>query len=149
MVVAHDEIDSQRLGIGNLLDSLNAAIEYYDKLYACRVRIIDTSFRDAVTIFVPVGNIVIYIRRKLLQKLIHQRNGCCAVNIVVAVNKYALFLAKSLVEPFNGNIHILHKERIMEMAQFGAEEIPRFCNRSYTSLHQQAAKYRTHVQLCR
>ena len=149
MMVAHNEVYAQRLGIGNLLNGLYATVEHDNKLYACRVGIIDTALGDSIAILVAVGDVVVYVRRELLQKLIDQSHGRCAVDIVIAIDKYALFFSKSLVEAAHSNIHVIHEERIVELAKLRAEKVPCFGNRSDTPLHKQRAKHRAHLQLVR
>ena len=57
MVVADDEIDAKRFGIGYFLDGFDAAVEHDDKPYAGFCSKIHSLFRDAVPLFIPVGDV--------------------------------------------------------------------------------------------
>ena len=149
VMVAHDEVYAQRLGIRYLLNGLYATVEHDDQLHACGIGVVDTALRDSITILVAVGDVVVYVRRELLQKLIDQSHGRCAVDVIIAIDKYALFLSKSLVQAAHGNIHVVHEERIVKMAELRTEKVPCFGNRSDTPLHKQRTKHRAHFKLGR
>ena len=58
MMVADDEVDAQRFGIGDLLDGLDAAVEnddQFDTSFMCRVYTLDT---HSIALVVTVGNVV-------------------------------------------------------------------------------------------
>ena len=77
--------------------------------------ILNAFFADAISLIIAVGNVIINIRIELLQKLIHQCNGRASVNIVVAINQNAFLSTHCIVEPIDGNVHILHEERVYKV----------------------------------
>ena len=61
MVVTHNEIDTQRLGIGNFFNRLNTAVENNNQLYANTVSIIHAFYGYAITLIVARGHIVLHV----------------------------------------------------------------------------------------
>ena len=66
MVVADDEVDTQRLGIGDLLDSLYAAVKNDHQFHACPLGILQSLATDAVALIVAIRDIIVYIGIELL-----------------------------------------------------------------------------------
>lgn len=66
MVVADDEVDTQRLGIGDLLDSLYAAVKNDHQFHACPLGILQSFATDAVALIVAIRDIIVYIGIELL-----------------------------------------------------------------------------------
>ena len=58
VMVTDDEINAQRLRIGDFIDCLNAAIQHnneFDTLFGC---IVQSLLADTITLLITVGNIV-------------------------------------------------------------------------------------------
>ena len=115
MVVADYEVDAVVAGILYLLDSLYAAVKYYDELHLIFDGIINAFSRDAVSLFVAGGYIIFYVAVIILQIFIYQGYGCGAVDIIVAIHHYALLGAHSFVQAFHGLVHVRHQERVMQV----------------------------------
>ena len=106
-----------------------------------------TLFAYAISLVIAVGYVVIDIRIELLQKLIHQCNGCASVNIVVAIYQYAFLSPHSIVKPVNGNVHILHQEGVGKVGKLWFEK-PFGCTLCCNApLNKQACKYGVYVEL--
>ena len=71
MVITHDELDALFLGIRNLVDCLDAAIEHDNQFHPNRSRIIDTLQRDTITVVITRRDIVFQIGVNVLKILIH------------------------------------------------------------------------------
>ena len=115
MVVADDEVYAQTLGIGNLFDSLNTAVEYYYQLDAFFCSIVQCFLTDTISLFVTIGNVIFDIRIELLQEFIHQSYRRTSIDIVVAVDHDALFAPHRIVESVYRHIHVVHQERINQL----------------------------------
>ena len=135
-MVANDEVDTLLFCIGNFFDGFDAAIKYDDKLHACLVGIIHTLFGYSVTLIIAVGNIIIDVGVELLQKLVDQRNGSRSIHIIISVDKNPFFLSHRLIQTVHCNIHILHKEWIMQVCQLRAKELVRLFRRINPSFYQ-------------
>ena len=79
-------------------------------------------FAHAISLVVPVGDVVLYVGVELLQKLVDQGHGRTTVHVVVTVDEYALFPAHGIVESVYSHVHILHEERIDKVGQLGMEK---------------------------
>ena len=66
MVVAHDEVNAQLLGIGNLIHCLHAAVEYDNELHAGLLGIVNPLERHAIPVVVAVGDVVVDVGGELL-----------------------------------------------------------------------------------
>ena len=97
MMVADDEVDTLFFGIRNLVDSFDAAVEDYNKLYTLLFGIVDTLAAHSVALFIAVGNVVFDVGIELLQELVYQSHSGTSVYIVVAIDEYTLLASHSIV----------------------------------------------------
>ena len=63
VVVANDEIDAKRRSIVDLLDGFDATVERDDERDVVLLGVVDAIFRDAIPLFVSVGDIEVELRR--------------------------------------------------------------------------------------
>ena len=129
VVVADDEVYAQRLSIGNLVDSLDAAVEHDNQFHTFLCRIVESFLADAVSLLIAVGDVVFHIGIELLQKLVDKCNSRTSVDIIVAVYHNTLLSSHCVVETIDSHIHIVHQERVNQLVQHGSEESfgSRFC----------------------
>ena len=127
VVVADNKVYTHALGIGNLIDRFYSAVENNDKFNTIFLCIVYSLITHTVSLVIAVGDVVLDVRIELLQKLIHQCNGSATVNIVIAVNHYALLAPHGVVKTVNGNVHVLHQERVQQVSELRTEEA--FCRR--------------------
>ena len=146
VVVADDEVDAERLGVGYLFNSLDAAVEDDDELHAGLLGVVDAFLAHAVAFVVAVGNVIVDIGVKLLQELIDQCHSRATVNIVVAINEHSLLTSHGIVEPVHGHVHVLHQERVDEVGKLRAEKPLGGTFRSDASLDEQSRKSRAHAE---
>ena len=66
MVVADDEVNTQRLGIGNFLDCLDATVKDDHQFHTCPMGIVQPFATDAVALIVAIRDIIVYIGIELL-----------------------------------------------------------------------------------
>ena len=97
MMVADDEVDTLFLGVRNLVDSFDAAVEDYNKLHTLLFGIVDTLAAHSVSLFIAVGNVVFDVGIELLQELVYQSHSSTSVYIVVAIDEYTLLASHSIV----------------------------------------------------
>ncbi|CCZ13853.1 unknown [Prevotella sp. CAG:1092] len=97
MMVADDEVDTLFLGVRNLVDSFDAAVEDYNKLHTLLFGIVDTLAAHSVALFIAVRNVVFDVGIELLQELVYQSHSGTSVYIVVAIDEYTLLASHSIV----------------------------------------------------
>lgn len=122
VVVADDEVDAERLGVGYLFNSLDAAVEDDDELHAGLLGVVDAFLAYAVTFVVAIGDVILDVGVELLYELIHQCYRSASVHVVVAVDEYAFLAAHRVVEAVDGEVHVLHEEGVDEVCQLRMEE---------------------------
>ena len=66
MMIADNKIYAQFLGISNLVKSLYTTIQDYYQLYSALISIVNPFVAHSVAFVITVGNIIVYIRVKLL-----------------------------------------------------------------------------------
>ena len=115
VVVADDEVDAFFLGVCNFVYSLDAAVQHDNQSHTGFGGIVHTLCRNAISLVVTVGYVIIYVRIELLNKLIDQGHGGGSVYIVISINQNALFLSHCLVQAFYGHVHIFHEERVVQI----------------------------------
>lgn len=139
MVVADYEVDAMLAGMGYLLVGLDAAVEDDDEFYALTGEIVDDVARDSIPFFVAGGNEIVDVGVEVAEILVDQRNGCSAIDVVVAVDHYLLFRPHGSVEPVHRFLHVGHKEGVVEIFQPGIKESLGILDRRDATLHQQLA----------
>ena len=122
MMVADNKVNAYAFGVSNLVDCLDTAIENDNQFHTCFQSVVYSFFAHPITLFIAVGDVIIHIGIELLQKLVHQCYGRASVNVVVAINHNTLLASHRIIQPINSHIHILHQERVDEIAQLRAEE---------------------------
>ena len=126
-MVADDKVDSFGLGIGDLFRRFDPAVERDDQPHALALRVVDRFDRNAVAFGVAVGNVEQQRRESQpAQERIDQRDGGRSVYVVIAVDHDRLVSFDGFVDPFDGAVHILHQERIVQVLQFRVKELPCF-----------------------
>ena len=121
-MVADDEVDAERLGVGYLFNGFDATVEDDDEFHACLLGVVDAFLAHAVAFVVAVGDVILYVRVELLYELVHQCYRRATVHVVVAVNKDALLATHRVVEAVDGEVHVLHEEGVDEVCQLRVEE---------------------------
>ena len=114
-VVADDEVDAFLLGVGYLVGSLDAAVEHDDEADARLAGIVDALPRDAVAVFVAVGDVVVDVAVELLQEAVDQCHGGASVHVVVAIDEDAFLAAQGFVQSAHGLLHVLEEERVVQV----------------------------------
>ena len=122
VVVADDEVDAQFAGVCDFLYRLDAAVQYDDEFHPRFVGIVHTLARDAVAFLVAVRDVEVDVGVELPQKLEYQCHGGTAVHIIVSVDENAFLASHSVVEPFNGGLHVVHEEGVVQVGELGAEK---------------------------
>ena len=140
VVVADDEVDAQRAGIGDLVDGLDAAVEHDDESDAHLGGVVHPLARDAVSLVVAVGDVEVHVRVELAQETVDQRYGRAAVDVVVAVDHDAFLAPHGLVEAVDGGVHVVHQERVGQFGELGAEETARLGRRRDAAAHEELAQ---------
>ena len=115
MMVADDEVDTQILGVSNFLNSLDATVQYDDEFHARFVGEVHTFLRNAISLFVAIGDIVVEIGIILKEEFINQRHGRTAINVIIAVDHDAFLASYSIVESANRPLHIVHQKRVVKI----------------------------------
>ncbi len=115
MMIANDEIDAFLFGIRNLIDGFDAAVKRNNKFYTCAHSIIDSLKRYAVPFIVPIRNIIIDIICYSAQKLVNQRNGRCAIDIVISINQNSLLVPNSSFNASDCHFHVGQQKWIMQV----------------------------------
>ena len=121
-MVAYDEVDAETLGIGYFVNGLDTAVEDYDELYTRLLGIVDALLAHTVALVVTVGDVILDVGVELLYKLIHQRYCRASVHVVIAIHQDALLAPHGIVKAVDGQVHILHEERIDKVGQLRMEE---------------------------
>ena len=122
VVVADDEVDAPLLGVCYLVDGLDAAVEHDDEFHTCLCCVVYALSAYSVSLALAVGYVVVDVGIELLQKLVHQCDGCAAVDVVVAVDHDALLASHGVVQPVDGYVHVVHQEWIDKLVEHGSEE---------------------------
>ena len=115
VMITHDKVNAQRLGVSYLLDCLYATVKHnnqFNTFFRCIVQSLDT---DTIALIVTVGNIVFNMGIELLQKLVHQSYRRTSINIVVAIDHDTLFTSHSVIQPIDSHVHVVHQERIYQL----------------------------------
>ena len=115
VVVADDEVDAERLGVCHFVDGFDAAVECNNQRETIVVCVVDGFVRNAVTLVVAVGNVEIECVGVVRQKCVHQRHGCRAIDIVIAVDENFFFLRQGVVEPIHGFVHVFNQKRVVQV----------------------------------
>ena len=144
VMVAYDEVYSLFFGIGYFIYCLYSAVKHNDKFYSGFVGIVHSLGCHSVSFVISVGDIIVDIRVELLEELIYQCHRSSSVYIIVAVYQDTFLSAHCLVEPFNGRVHVVHQERVVQVMQLWAEEFLYRIGCFDSSLSQQMTKYRTY-----
>ena len=84
MMVADDKIDAERGGIFYLFDSLDSAIQDYYQFHPRGMSLVDGFGRDAISLVISGGDIVLDVGVEILQVLVDQCDGSSAIDIIVA-----------------------------------------------------------------
>ena len=121
-MVADDEVDAERLGVGYLFNGFDTTVENDDEFHACLLGVVDAFLANAVAFVVAVGDVILYVGVELLYELVHQCYRSASVHVVVAVNKDALLATHRVVEAVDGEVHVLHEEGVDEVCQLRVEE---------------------------
>ena len=148
-MVADDEVDAFFLGILNLFDCLDSAIEHNNQLHADFGSVVDTFHWNAISFLVTGGDIVFHIRIKIKEILIHKCYGSCSVNVVVAIHHNFLLQPHGIIKPLHRFVHILHEEWVVHLWHWWVEELLHFVPSLDASLHQQLANGRAVGKLSR
>jgi len=82
-----------------------------------------------------------------LQEAVDQCHGRAAVYVVVAIDHDAFLASHGVVQSVNGNVHVVHQERVYELAQQGPEKTLGGRLGAYAAPYEQAGHHRTGVQL--
>ena len=122
MMVADNEVDTLFLRIRNLLDGFDTTIENDNKFHTCFLRIVYSLNADTIALFLAVGDIVVYVRIELLQKLVHQCHRSTPVDIVVAIHHDTLFASHRIIQAVYRYIHVVHQERVNQFVHHRSEE---------------------------
>ena len=115
VVVADDEINAFFFGVCYFVYGFDAAVQHYNQAYTGFGGIVHAFGRNSIPLIVAVGYVIVYVRIELLNELVDQRYGSRSVHIVISINQNTLFLSHCLVQAFYGHIHILHKERVVQI----------------------------------
>ena len=121
-MVANDEVDAETLCIGYLFNGLDATVKNNDELYARLLGIVNALLAYTISLIVAIGNIILDVGVELLYKLIHQRYRRASVYVVIAIHQDTLLAPHSVVKAVDGQVHILHEERIDKVGQLRMEE---------------------------
>ena len=136
MVVADDKVNAFFFGIGYLLYSFDAAIQYDNQSYTGFCGIVYPFGRYPVTFVVAVGDVIVNVRIELLNKLVDQCHCCSAVYIIITINQNTLFLSHCLIKALHGHIHVFHQEWVVQVGQLRAEKLLGILCLRYSPLHQ-------------
>ena len=148
-MVADDKVDAHLLRLSNLVDGLDATVEDDDQLHSCLGSMVEALLADAVALFVAVGDVILDVGVELLQEAKDQCYGSTSVDIVVTINHDALLAAHRVVQTVDGNIHVVHQERVDQLAEQWTQESLCCRLRAYATLDEQLGHHRTRVEfLC-
>ncbi|MPM41391.1 hypothetical protein SDC9_88046 [bioreactor metagenome] len=117
-MVTNNEVNSPFGTVLHLLYSFYSAVQRYYQGKAIFVCVIYSFVRDPIPLSVAVWNIIIQVILAIFpQKRIYERDSRCTVHIVVPVNQDFLLCVQSPGQPVNCQVHIFHKERIVQLVQ--------------------------------
>ena len=85
-MVADDKVNAFFFGIGYLLYSFDAAIQYDNQSYTGFCGIVYPFGRYPVTFVVAVGDVIVNVRIELLNKLVDQCYGSSTVYVIISIN---------------------------------------------------------------
>ena len=124
MVVADDEVDALAVGVFDAFHGLDAAVEGDDEFEAVVGRIVDAFDGDAIAFLVAVGDVELdlLLLEERLEVGVDHRHGSGAVHIIVAIDQDFLAVVDGLKHAFDGLVHVLHEEGVVELRERGAEE---------------------------
>lgn len=123
VVVADDDVDALFLGIPDLLDSLDAAVEGDYQRVAVLACPVYTLVGYAVSLIVAVRNVVFDIWVEIAYKGVHQGHGRSPVHIVVSVDHHVFLVGYRFLETVDSLVHILHQEGIVKLGEIRLEEL--------------------------
>ena len=115
MMITDDKINPPTFGISYFLDGFNPAIERNNQRETVIGRIIDTFLGNTVSLIITIGDIIIDVGIKIVQKFVHQSYGRSAVDIIIAVDKDFLFGSHRFIEACDSLIHIFQQKRIVQI----------------------------------
>ena len=140
MVIADDEVDAERAGVGYLLDGLGARVYGDDELDACLSGLSDPGRGDAVALIIAVGDMVAQLVGGTVSTeiAVEQRHGRGAVDIVVAVDEDLVPTLQGEAEACHGGLHVLHEEGIVQLLETRMEEALGLLHRANAALDQEA-----------
>ena len=141
MVVADDHVYALALRKRGLFDRFDAAVDSDDKLHVVRGSPFDAFLRHAVALVVAVGDVEVHIGGEPAEERVEKRNGGGAVHIVVAVDQYLLAALDRTVEPVDRLVHVVQKERIVDVFEAWTEELPRLVEGLHASFHEEVGKH--------
>lgn len=99
--------------------------------------VVDSLERYAVSFGIPVGDVERQVLvSNLAEKLVDQRHGRAAVDVVVAVDHDFLMVADGLLDAGDRLVHVLHQEGVMEVGQARSEELLSLLKCVYASLYE-------------
>ena len=114
MMVTYDEIYAALLCIFYLVHSLYSAVKRYNERIAILQGIVHALVGDAVSLFISVRDIVVHPLCKTAYKGVEERHCSSAVHIIISVDKYSLSILYCRVKTLHRNVHLLHKEWVVE-----------------------------------
>ena len=145
VVVADDEIDAALLGVGNFVDRFDAAVQDDDESHPGFGGIVDAALRHPVTLIVAVGDVVVDVVVVVTDEPVDQGHRSDAVDVIVAVDHDALLAKDGLVEAFDGDLHVVHEERVVQIGELRPEESACFGSGVDATLAKHASEDRMHA----
>ena len=115
VMVADYEVYAQFLGVCNLFDGLDAAVQDYYELDAAFGCVFYALHRDSVSLVVAAWNVVLDVGVVVLQVFVDQGHGGGAVHVVVAVEHDSFLGAHRGVQAVHGLVHVGHQERVVQV----------------------------------
>ena len=123
MMVADDEVDADALGVLYFSYRLDSAVENDNQAYSCLPGVFDALAAHPISLVVAVGNVVVDIGVILLQEFVDQCHGRASVHIVVTIHHDTFLTSHGFVQAFHRLVHVLHEERVEQVAQLRMEEL--------------------------
>ena len=108
-MVDDDHFDPRRLGLGDRIERLRAAIDRDDELRSRLTDFDERGARRAIAFHQPVGDIGADGKAEPAQQPHEQRRRGCAVDVVIAKDRDGLALLDRVGEPRGGGVHVPEK----------------------------------------
>lgn len=90
VVVADDEVDSESGGIFYFFNSLYSAIQNNNQFDSGSICLVDSLGRNAISLVIAGRDIIFYVGVEILKIFVDKRDGCRAVDVIVAEYHYLL-----------------------------------------------------------